>query len=337
MFQTEINIALQSLASDGLTWLMRQVTSTGYYNFVIAMIIAIMLGVSLRKGFLLFQIIAWTGIVSEIAKLFFGMPRPFFADSRVTCLEKGWNTYIPFRAMGGKGLFALPPQPVIDAFRLQGASFGFPSGHVSGSIAMWGGLAVVCRSRGLAWFAPFAVALMAFTRMYLGVHFLADVIGGVILGGLMLFLASRTIGSDEGRSRFFAAAGARANVSLSTLLTFFFLFGLPLLLTIFSLVNVTFAGFYIGLNAAFILALRSGLPEDRAPLPVRLARVLLGGLFFWLLNLALRLATELLPAAADPAWARFLAAALGTFLTLWGSLHIFQRLGLYRKEPKMTD
>ena len=83
MFQTEIHIALQSLASNGLTWLMRQITATGYYQFVVALVIAVMLGISLRKGFLLFQIIAWTGMVSEVqgvlrpaAAVFRRQPRP---------------------------------------------------------------------------------------------------------------------------------------------------------------------------------------------------------------------------------------------------------------------
>ena len=68
MFQTEIMIGLQSLSSKGLTWLMWQISATGYYSFVILLVITIMLGINLRKGFLLFQIIAWTAIVSEFSK-----------------------------------------------------------------------------------------------------------------------------------------------------------------------------------------------------------------------------------------------------------------------------
>jgi len=332
MFQTGIHIALQTLASDWLTWLNLQVTATGYYPFVIAMVIAVMLGVNLRKGFLFFQIIAWTAIVSEIAKQFFGLPRPFFTDSRVACLEPGWDAATPFRAMSGKSFFALPRQAVIEAFRLKGISFGFPSGHVSGGIAMWGGLAAVFRSRTLSWLAPFLVALLAFTRLYLGVHFLADVLGGALLGGLVLLCAWKLGGSDENRKRFFAAAQARAFSSLLGILYLFFLFVLPLLLALFHLLSATFAGFYIGLNAAFTLSLRSGLPEDKGSLAIRLTRVLLGGLLFWLLGLALHLAIALIPAAAGSAWGRFLAVGLGTFLTVWGGLKLFLRLGLYQKE-----
>jgi membrane-associated phospholipid phosphatase len=332
MFQTEIHIALQALASKPLTWLMLQITATGYYQSVIAMVIAVMFGISLRKGFLLFQIIAWTAVLSEITKQFFGLPRPFFADSRVACLEPGWDAATTFRAMGGKTFFALPQQPVIDAFRLKGLSFGFPSGHASGACAMWGGLAVVFRKRTLYWLAPFMVALLALSRLYLGLHFLADILGGLLLGGLVLFLAWLFIGSENNRDRFFASARSRLYLSLPAIMYFLFLFIVPLLLALFSLLSATFAGFYIGMNAAFTLALRAGLPEDKGSIPIRLARVLLGGLLFWLFSLALGLAITLVPALAVSAWGRFLSAGLGTFLTVWGGLKLLVRLGFYQKE-----
>jgi membrane-associated phospholipid phosphatase len=336
MFQTGIHIAVQSMSSEFLTWLMRQVTATGYYQFVIAMVIAVMLGFSLRKGFLLFQIIALTAIVSEMAKQFFGLPRPFFADSRVACLDPGWDAATPFLDQGGHSFFDLPAQSVIDAFRIKKASFGFPSGHVSGAIAMWGGLAVVFRNRALAWLAPFAITLIAFTRIYLGVHFLADVIGGALLGGLLLFFAWRLIGSDPGLERFFATAGTMLVRSLPGILYFFFFFVLPLLLAVFSLLSAKFAGFYVGLNGAFTLALRSGLPQDAGSFPVRLLRVLLGGLLFWLLSLALGQALALIPGLAGSSWGIFLAASLGTFLTLWGGLKLLMRLGLYHRPATTT-
>jgi hypothetical protein len=136
------------------------------------------------------------------------------------------------------------------------------------------------------------------------------------------------------RDRFFAAARSRLYISLPAILYFLFLFLLPLLLVLFSLLNAKIAGFYIGLNAAFTLALRAGLPEDKGPIPTRLARVLLAGLLFWLFRLALRMAITLLPALAVASWGRFLSAGLGTFLTVWAGLKLFERLGLYRNKPK---
>jgi len=332
MFQTGIHITLQSQASNWLTWLMLQITATGYYRFVIIMVIAVLFGISLRKGFLLFQIIAWTAVLSEIAKQFFGLPRPFFADSRVACLDPGWDAATSFRAMGGEGFFDLPRQAVIDAYRLKGLSFGFPSGHASGAIAMWGGLAVIFRKRALAGMASFFIALVIFSRLYLGVHFLADVLGGALLGGLVLLAAWKLIGGDAGRERFFATSRARLGTALPGILYYFFLFALPVLLALSSLFNAMFAGFFVGLNAAFTLSLKSGLPEDKGSLPVRLGRVLLGGLLFLLLGQALRLALALIPTAAGSVWGMFLTAGLGTFFTIWGGIQLLLRLGLYRRQ-----
>ena len=332
MFQTEIHIALQAQASDWLTWLMLQVTASGYYRFVIVMVIGVLFGFSLRRGFLLFQVIAWTALLSEMVKQFFGLPRPFFADARVACLDPGWDAATSFHAMGGKGFFDLPRQAVIDAFRLKDLSFGFPSGHASGAVAMWGGLAVVFRKRALAWLAPLMVALVAFTRLYLGVHFLADVLGGVLLGGLVLYAAWKLVGSDRGRERFFAAARSHLDARLPGILYYFFLFAVPMLLALFSLFSAMFAGFFVGLNSAFTLTIRSGLPSDRGSLWVRLARVVLGGVLFLLLGLALKQALALVPAVADSPWGTFLTAGLGTFLTVWGGIKLLLLLGLYKKE-----
>jgi hypothetical protein len=92
-----------------------------------------------------------------------------------------------------------------------------------------------------------------------------------------------------------------------------------------------FAGFFVGLNTAFTLALRSGLPSDRGSFWARLARVLLGGPLFLLISLALRQALALVPSAAGAPWASFLAAGLGTFISIWGGLKLFTLLGLYRE------
>ena len=187
--------------------------------------------------------------------------------------------------MGGKGFFDLPRQAVIDAYPRSRACLSaslratprapWPCG------AAWRSSSA---SRRLAWLAPFFVALVALTRLYLGVHFLADVLGGALLGGLVLFAAWKLIGSDAGRERFFAAARARLGIALPGVLYYFFLFVLPVLLVLFSLFSAMFAGFFVGLNAAFTLALRAGLPDDKGSFRTRLARVLLGGLLFWLLQ-----------------------------------------------------
>ncbi|MDA3903313.1 MAG: VTT domain-containing protein [Desulfuromusa sp.] len=69
------------------------------------------------------------------------------------------------------------------------SSWGFPSGHTTMSVVLFGFLAILLvRSFPPRWsWIPFAVAigtslLIAFSRLYLGVHWLSDVLGGFSLG-----------------------------------------------------------------------------------------------------------------------------------------------------------
>ena len=94
-------------------------------------------------------------------------------------------------------------RPVLDDPLLTLASYSFPSGHVAGSTISYGLLVVwvFSRTRRLHWrvlavvCAATAIALVAFTRMYLGVHYLSDVVAAFAEGvaWLALCLSALTI------------------------------------------------------------------------------------------------------------------------------------------------
>jgi membrane-associated phospholipid phosphatase len=77
----------------------------------------------------------------------------------------------------------------------------FPSGHTAATIALWGALAVLASERarsalvrGLFLILAVALPLMvASSRLYRGMHFPSDVLGGVLLGGLWLAATVRGI------------------------------------------------------------------------------------------------------------------------------------------------
>jgi len=65
----------------------------------------------------------------------------------------------------------------------------FPSGHVGASTAFFGVLIFVRRRVGLACLS--IPILIGFSRMYLGAHYLSDVVCAAVLGLLCAFLVTR--------------------------------------------------------------------------------------------------------------------------------------------------
>lgn len=75
-------------------------------------------------------------------------------------------------------------------------TFSFPSGHATISVAFYGFIAYVLVKEVKTWKvkvsiisgAILLVALIGFSRLYLGVHYLSDVLGGHLLGVLWLII-----------------------------------------------------------------------------------------------------------------------------------------------------
>jgi glycerophosphoryl diester phosphodiesterase len=98
-----------------------------------------------------------TSYINAVAKALAAQPRPFLYDARVQQL---------YPAGGG----------------------GFPSGHTQIAVAVWGYLAVRFR-RGWLWgIAALMMFLIPLSRVYLGVHFPTDLLGGYVIGTIVLLL-----------------------------------------------------------------------------------------------------------------------------------------------------
>lgn len=84
-------------------------------------------------------------------------------------------------------------------------SYSFPSGHSIAASALFMSLALIAargerrqRPRRILMWSGVAVALLvAWSRVYLGVHYLSDVVGGLLLGGAGAIAATRFIPAER--------------------------------------------------------------------------------------------------------------------------------------------
>lgn len=76
--------------------------------------------------------------------------------------------------------------PRIHAYSTE-SSFGFPSGHAQTAASIWGFLAIHMRSKAMKSFLFLLVFLIGFSRVFLGVHFFTDVLGGWLIGAFLVW------------------------------------------------------------------------------------------------------------------------------------------------------
>jgi membrane-associated phospholipid phosphatase len=176
---------LHGRATDPFTDVFRAFTWTGNGGFL-AVVVLLAAFLLWRRRFVtdaLFVVLAFAGaeVITFGMKQGFRRERPFFEDPLATA-----------------------------------SSFSFPSGHSLVSLAVYGSIALVvarhARSRRVAATALGVAAVwilaIGFSRLYLGVHFLSDVIAGFAAGAAWLALLYIAL---EGGSRYTSRYRASTN------------------------------------------------------------------------------------------------------------------------------
>ena len=152
-------ITIQSLGS----WLelpMEFLTFLGNENFFFLVLPLIYWSVDTGLGLRVAFILSTSNYINALVKLLFLAPRPYWVSTQVDPLSVE-------------------------------STFGIPSGHAQNSMAIWGIIAAGMHRRWV-WVAAFALAfLIGFSRLYLGMHFVHDVVLGWLIGLLLLFVFIR--------------------------------------------------------------------------------------------------------------------------------------------------
>ncbi len=155
-------------ACPPLAYLFGALTYLGDEAAFLAVAVIVLWCVSKREGYYLLTVGFLGTILNQFLKIICRVPRPWQIDP-------GFSIFEPAREAA--------------------TGYSFPSGHTQnatgtyGGLAMWHGLRASGRAR-ILWFAiPSAlIVLVAFSRMFLGVHAPADVLTSLGIGLLLVLL-----------------------------------------------------------------------------------------------------------------------------------------------------
>jgi undecaprenyl-diphosphatase len=149
--------------------------------------------VSVLKDITEFGSSEWIAIVLSLAVLFFVFKR--WWPSLLTLIIA-----VPGGMLLNEWLKVLVHRhrPFTDGWFVDWSGYSFASGHTIGATLLYGQLAIFLipiiksrRARGLIFSAGiFVVALVGFSRIALGAHYLTDVLGGIFLGTVWLSICS---------------------------------------------------------------------------------------------------------------------------------------------------
>lgn len=213
-----------------------------------------------------------------------------------------------------KAFFQIPRPADVPALA-EADGYSFPSGHAQLAATLWLWLALEFRRTWLWLLAPLLIAGIAFSRVYLGVHFPRDVVAGVLIGALTVVACWRLAHAPPA---WWQSLGVGGRVAA-------WLLGMSALWTAFPTAIDHVAAVAIGSLIGFQLGcgLVPDLPLPRGPWQPVVA-ALLGLAVAFGLRVGLKEAFAALPLAPDLADAlRYFAIAL--WVTWWAPL-VFDRL-----------
>lgn len=331
MFQTEIHHFLQSFANEPLTLFMRFITNLGYQQFFLIFLLFMLWLINFKKSFLMFMILLWTAAVTVFFKHFFDLPRPFHVDNTIVLLdsELPGNAQFDFTKRGATQFWETLPADVLEVTRnTEGVQNGFPSGHSSIAIAFWVAIALLYRKKWVSIIAVLLIILIPLSRMYLGVHFLADILGGLSLGAILLAIFYPIVLKKEQLQNYLSKD--HYDIGLNGISALLLIAPLPLFFILSPKYYILIA-FMLAFGLGFLLLAKKGLPSDEGPIQNKIFRCLIGislsvGTAFILRTIGNQMGL------GDNQWMSFATIFFSLLVLMWGATEISIRLGWFKRK-----
>ena len=164
--------ALEGVRSPFMDKLMLAITELGSETAFLAVAIILFWCVNKRYGYYILSVGCIGTIANQYMKLSFRIPRPWVIDPNFSIVEQA---------------------------REAASGYSFPSGHSQSAVGTLGALAYVTKNKTIRILAVVAAVLVPFSRMYLGVHTLKDVLVASVMALILVFLLKRVVCEKEGK------------------------------------------------------------------------------------------------------------------------------------------
>lgn len=153
--------SIAGIRSPFMNTVMSGITVLGQEAIPIVFAIVLMYCFSKRSGYKFMFMMSFGTAVNQALKMIFMIPRPWVID---------------------------PEFKIVESAREGATGWSFPSGHTQSAVIAYGGLASEIRKKWAYAAAFILIILIGFSRMYLGVHTLFDVVVSLATGVLTIIL-----------------------------------------------------------------------------------------------------------------------------------------------------
>ncbi len=163
---------LEEIRTGWLNGIMLAITHLGSEIIFLAVALIFFWCVDKTRGYYLMSVGFVGTILNQFLKLFCRIPRPWVQDPQFTIVEQA---------------------------RAGADGYSFPSGHTQSAVGTYGSIAYTSRNRWVQVLCVAVAALVAFSRMYLGVHTLMDVGVSVVIGVVLIFALRPLFYKENGK------------------------------------------------------------------------------------------------------------------------------------------